>query len=253
VRGPPLNRWERMSGAIARFARGRLQDGPSSRAIRVMRCAMFCFFSGVISSAGAPVLRLSTLEWNFGEQDTGTIVSNRVELSNIGDEELLILALNASCGCTTTALSKRRLAPGERVDLDLFMNLQGRVGLQKKTVSIRSNDPQHPDTILTIRGEARTRVALMPKALSFGRIDPTKEPEVREVRLGGYMTNAVIVSVDPGGPFYQATIAPDRRSLFITPVVDATVRTRRQKMSVEISDPEVRQLSLFVFGLSSAP
>ena len=101
----------------------------------------------------APKIDVDHPVYDFGEVLEGFPVTHTFVLSNLGDETLTISRVWASCGCTTTALAKTSLSPGESVDLDAILNTAGLSGdIRNKDIYIESNDPVNPTLTLRIIG-----------------------------------------------------------------------------------------------------
>ncbi len=101
------------------------------------------------AAAGAPTIGVDYPVYTVSVQ-SGSIVSHTFRLTNTGDETLSITNVQTSCGCTTTALAKSSLLPGEAVDLDAKVNTTGFVGTVERTVTVRSNDPATPNLVLRL-------------------------------------------------------------------------------------------------------
>ena len=88
--------------------------------------------------------------------DFGTIkeadgpVSHTFEFTNTGDEPLVIINVNASCGCTRPEYSKEPIKPGKTGKIKVTYNPAGRPGEFSKDVKIRTNGNKRP--ILKITG-----------------------------------------------------------------------------------------------------
>jgi hypothetical protein len=111
------------------------------------------------SAAAAPVARLEPNFVDFGELEQQETRSAEVVITNAGDEPLKILDIEASCGCTTTALARNLLQPGESVPLQIDFSSKNFSGDQTKVVAITTNDPRQP--LLEILIKAYVKVALM--------------------------------------------------------------------------------------------
>ena len=68
---------------------------------------------------------------------------------NKGDTPIHIKAVRPSCGCTTAALAKNDVAPGEKGEITATFNIGDRTGTQVKTVTVDTDDPKAPQTVLT--------------------------------------------------------------------------------------------------------
>ncbi len=106
-----------------------------------------------VTLVAAPKIQVDHPVYDFGEVLEGFPVTHTFVLSNLGDETLTISRVWASCGCTTTALAKTSLAPGESVDLDAILNTAELSGdIRNKSIYIESNDPVNPTLTLRIIG-----------------------------------------------------------------------------------------------------
>lgn len=106
-----------------------------------------------VAGTGAPTLGIDAVVYDFGSVSEGTIVSHTFILSNLGDSPLLIAGARATCGCTTTALPKTALAPGESVPLEARVDTSNFGGRISKQIYVDSNDPSTPSVVLHIQGD----------------------------------------------------------------------------------------------------
>src|SRR5205085_5300366 len=70
---------------------------------------------------------------------------------NKGDKAVHFNAVRPSCGCTTAALPKNDVAPAEKGEITATFNIGDRTGLQQKTITVETDDPQAPTTVLTLK------------------------------------------------------------------------------------------------------
>jgi rhodanese-related sulfurtransferase len=112
----------------------------------VLLVALGCFG---VAAVAAPMISVDNPVYSVSLQ-SNSLVSHTFVLRNVGDETLTITNVFTSCGCTTTALAKRELAPEESVDLQATVNTAGFRGTVTRTVSVTSNDPIHPTTVFQI-------------------------------------------------------------------------------------------------------
>lgn len=88
---------------------------------------------------GKPVIQFDTLIHDFGTIIEGERVVCYFDYLNSGGEDLLITAVEATCGCTTPDWSNAPLGPGESETLEIIFDASGRSGEQRKLVTVRSN------------------------------------------------------------------------------------------------------------------
>ena len=108
--------------------------------------------------------------YNFGQADAGTIVSHEFEIENTGSNELEIIKIKPSCGCTAVELPNKLIPPGKSTSLLVRLNLKVQRGPQDRTVLIETNDPDQPNTILRLVGESVYHVTVNPKVANFGSV-----------------------------------------------------------------------------------
>ena len=83
----------------------------------------------------------------------GLTVRHGFVVRNSGDQELKITDVEASCGCTTTSLERRELAPGEAVEINAVRDVsEGRL---ESRLYVYTNDEAHSITPLLIRAKHR--------------------------------------------------------------------------------------------------
>ena len=105
--------------------------------------------------ANAPVASFEKKEFNFGEIKKGEKANCDFTLTNTGKNPLYIRKTKASCGCTAVTLGNKTLEPGEKTVIRATFDSAGKSGRQYKTVTIITNDPKNPETILTINGTVK--------------------------------------------------------------------------------------------------
>jgi hypothetical protein len=93
---------------------------------------------------------------------------------NKGDTPVHIKAVRPSCGCTTAALTKNEVAPGEKGEITATFNIGDRTGIQVKTVTVETDDPKAPQTVLTFKATVAQMLELQPPLVSWDANEPAK-------------------------------------------------------------------------------
>lgn len=101
----------------------------------------------------APSVKFENTTFNFEKIKQGEKVDHEYKFTNTGKSDLVIRKVRASCGCTAIITDKKIIKPGEAGSIKVNFNSAGKLGSQNKTVTVITNDPQHPREILWIRGE----------------------------------------------------------------------------------------------------
>ncbi|MDR1757052.1 MAG: DUF1573 domain-containing protein [Culturomica sp.] len=100
----------------------------------------------------APVASFKETTVNFGDLKQGEKANCDFVLTNNGKSDLIIRKTTASCGCTAVALGEKNIAPGMSTTIRATFDSTGKSGRQYKSVTVITNDPKNPETILTISG-----------------------------------------------------------------------------------------------------
>lgn len=164
-----------------------LLAGPSARAL----------------PAPAPKLVCEEPVFDFGAVSDAAPVEHDYVIRNDGDLSLEILSVRASCGCTAVNASQNVVRPGDTATIHATFTTANRSGAQIKTITVTSNDPETPTTLLTLRGTIVKPLSANPSALYFGRLsDPASA--AREVTLTGSEPFRVL-SATTASPHLSAT------------------------------------------------
>ena len=110
---------------------------------------------------------LGQLTWENPEQ---TLQANSLDkavvakyrFTNVGTEPVKVLDVKASCGCTTTALSKTEFAPGESGEIEAKFTFGGRTGEQQKAIAVTTSASPEQPTILRLVVNIEETVKIQP-------------------------------------------------------------------------------------------
>jgi len=98
----------------------------------------------------APIVSYDSDSFDFGDIKPNTKNEHVFNLKNIGKMDLIIRDVKSSCGCTAVSPSKNKIAAGESVPLKVVFDSTGKSGRQNKTITVITNDPKNPTSILRI-------------------------------------------------------------------------------------------------------
>ena len=98
----------------------------------------------------APVVSYDSESFDFGDVKPGSKNEHVFTLKNAGKKDLLIRDVKSSCGCTAVSPSKNIVPAGESVPLKVVFDTTGKSGRQNKTITVITNDPKNPTTVLRI-------------------------------------------------------------------------------------------------------
>jgi hypothetical protein len=130
----------------------------------------------------APKIVCAEPVFDFGEKNNTEFVEHDYVIRNAGTLSLEIRGVRASCGCTAVKPSQDVVPPGGEAAIRARLDLRGRNGMQVKSITVQSNDPETPNLVLQMRGTAVQALRADPGSLFFGRIDPAG-PRSRTFRV----------------------------------------------------------------------
>lgn len=102
-----------------------------------------------------------TYDWGK-VKPTQTPLKTNLTIKNTGTEELKISDVHVGCGCTTTGLEKKNLAPGESTSMSVSVNVGSNTGAISKSVTITSNDPTSPSKIIMLKADIVRTIQFTP-------------------------------------------------------------------------------------------
>jgi hypothetical protein len=110
--------------------------------------------SKLTASLKAPKIVFKEDVHDFGKVPRGPELQYNFKFTNKGNALLVIERVQTSCGCTgATVGDKKEYQKNESGEIKVNFSTQGRDGLQEKTVTIFSNDPENPQKTLSIKCE----------------------------------------------------------------------------------------------------
>ncbi len=93
---------------------------------------------------------------------------------NKGTTPIHIKSVRPSCGCTTAALAKNDVAPGEKGEITATFNIGDRTGVQVKTITVETDAPDAPQTTLTFKATIAQLLDLQPPFLTWQANEPAQ-------------------------------------------------------------------------------
>lgn len=117
------------------------------------------------SALQKPVIVCDEPVFEFGEVDSSSSVTHTFVVRNDGDSLLVIGKVKPACGCTVANITSKNLAPGESAEISTKLSLKNKVGPQRKTIAVDSNDPTTPRLTLSMVGVSRTEVEVKPRRI----------------------------------------------------------------------------------------
>lgn len=152
-----------------------------------------------VQSSGNLFVAQDTIE--LGTVREGTIAKATFKVENRGAESLVITDVQASCGCTTVKLTEeeKTIAPGETRDIVAMFDTKGRLGMQRKYLTLMTNDPASQSYRLTLQAQVET----------LFRVKPSTTVNMRSVQRGQQLDPLIIEPTDAGKEIELLEIVPE--------------------------------------------
>ena len=86
-----------------------------------------------------PIISFDKKNWDFGTITDGEVVEHTFRFTNTGTSDLVISSASASCGCTIPNWPKEPIAPGEKGEIKVEFNSNGKKDMVTKDITILAN------------------------------------------------------------------------------------------------------------------
>jgi hypothetical protein len=86
-----------------------------------------------------PAISFNNKIWDFGTITDGEVVEHTFRFTNTGTKNLVISSASASCGCTIPEWPKEPIAPGEKGEIKVEFNSNGKKDMVTKDITILAN------------------------------------------------------------------------------------------------------------------
>lgn len=141
-----------------------------SFSVFLMSCASITSVSKPLDATPTTHLAFEELVYDFGVAGPQQTITHTFKFTNVGSVPLKISGLTTSCGCTAALLSGPDIPLGSGGGIQATFETKRYEGKQETTITVHSNDPDEPQIDLTIKGNIKRDVAVVPQGLSFGDV-----------------------------------------------------------------------------------
>ena len=105
----------------------------------------------------APHIVCMDSDFDFGRIVDTNRIGHTFHIRNEGEAPLVITKVRTGCGCVEATMRTEPILPHGMAVLDVVFVTTGRVGPQRKSIYIHSNDPETPIQSLVMHGEVVAR------------------------------------------------------------------------------------------------
>jgi hypothetical protein len=129
---------------------------------------------------------------------------------NTGTTSLHFKYVKASCGCTTTQTQKEVVNPGEKGEITATFNIGDRTGMQMKTVTVQTDDPNptQATTILTLKANITPPLEIKPMFVYW---TSGEQPKPKKISLKAAKEfPARNITVKSNNPNFESKVEPGK-------------------------------------------
>ncbi|MGN6544415.1 MAG: DUF1573 domain-containing protein [Aureliella sp.] len=108
--------------------------------------------------------------YDFGTMQQGSSKSHTFVFRNIGTAPLDLKVGATSCRCTIGSLADSSLKPGEQTEVTLEWKATGVLDKFGQTATIVTNDPQHHEILLSVKGTVARTILVEPPGINLGEL-----------------------------------------------------------------------------------
>lgn len=167
-------------------------------------------------TGGEPSLFIEQRTHDFGVVVPGSEVKATFQLCNIGKQDLRILDVVKSCGCTTTTdFTSKTIGPEEEASLDVNLKVPENMDPIQHLILLKTNDPEHQQVALRLRAKPLWPVFMSPTTIRLPIL-----------RVGTTETRDLEVYSPRGEDFKIISISASRTSIRTETVSSAPQRYR---------------------------
>ncbi len=197
----------------------------------------------------------NTTSHDFGTVAKGAKAQFRFQIKNIYEEDVHILGVSSSCGCTTPQITRSDLKTFETSEIIADFNTRDHQGHKSAVLKVTFDKPFHAVVELQVAGFIRSDVVLQPGIVDLGTIDLGTEVEKRlQVTYAG-RENWEIIDAKTADPYFQVELKQLSRGggrvsyeLLVRLTKDAPVGYIKDQLILVTNDARARELPVDVQG-----
>jgi len=150
---------------------------------------------------------------DFGVIFEGEKVTHKFICTNPGPDDVKIVTVKSTCGCSIPGWSRDSIPPGSTGEVTVIFDSSFRSGLQVKELFVLTEEPQKAMTKLTLIAKIDNPVVARPSSLLFD-LEPDAKKETIEktanISLDKGITDLSLVRTE--GDFFKADLKKAKKS-----------------------------------------
>lgn len=207
-----------------------------------------------VKSEKAPKIEIiggNSYDWGKVKRTDGPLTA-KIQVKNVGNDDLKIHSVKPGCGCTTAPISKDLLKPGESTTIDVTLNISKQSGRVNKGIAITSNDPKNDKLNYMLKAEVIVPLTVFPKSLNFGNFDAGTETISKIVLTNNSDKKIKILGINGAEDIKlnikEGTIINPKENFTIEAKLNAKMSGVLNKKITIINDSEDAEISFMAIG-----
>lgn len=115
-------------------------------------------------------LRVDDSTYDYGYAGLGQDISHTFILTNKGLQDITITDTSTDCGCNVSFPAGKRIPPGSPLSVAVRFKAKNYEGEQIKNIILKTNDINHPEVVLTLKGLVKNGAVIEPHGIGFGEV-----------------------------------------------------------------------------------
>jgi hypothetical protein len=138
----------------------------------------------------------------LGKVQEGTVVSDTLRFLNTGNKTVTIERVRSSCGCTTTTLDIKKIAPGDTGFVSFALNTRGFKGVLRKTITVVFEEDKLNPLEFSIQATVYTNWETTPRYIHFYRISFNPDTTLSKIlEIENYSDHIIkVLKIQSGDP-----------------------------------------------------
>lgn len=149
---------------------------------------------------------------DFGSVARSSKAEFAFELQNIYEEDVHLLSVRSSCGCTEPRITKNTLKTWDKGAVLAIFNTRAFRGARSATLTVTIDKPYYAEVQLSVRGYIRSDVVFEPGEVAFGEVDQGTEAERTVSVAYAGRSDWQIADVRSANEHYEVKLQDERRS-----------------------------------------
>ena len=232
---------------------------------RLLRAVQLVIVSSMLAANGATAQdwaakMFKEVEHSFGSVARGSKSEFAFELQNKYEEDIHIVSVQSSCGCTTPTITKEWVKTWEKSQIIAKYNTRSFVGQRNATLTVVIDQPYYAEVQLSVSGYIRSDVVFDPGEINFGEVDQFNTAEVEvNVNYAG-RTDWKIVDVRSANKHFEVELKESQRNqqrvgykMIVRLAADAPAGYIEDQLTLVSDDSRLNLIPLAVHGRVVSP